>query len=42
MSLAPLELSGFVPFFGIATIPNLTADFTRRIRTEGFAETSSR
>ncbi|HWX60788.1 hypothetical protein [Bradyrhizobium sp.] len=42
MSLAPLEGSGFVPIFGIATGPNLTADFTRRIRTDEFAETSSR
>jgi hypothetical protein len=42
MSLAPLESSGFVPIFGIATGPNLTADFARRIRTQEFAETSSR
>jgi hypothetical protein len=42
MGLAPLESSGFVPIFGVATGPNLTADFTRRIRTEEFAETSSR
>jgi hypothetical protein len=42
MGLAALESSGFVPIFGIATAPNLTADFTRRIRTEEYAETSSR
>jgi hypothetical protein len=42
MGLAPLESSDFVPIFGIATGPNLTADFTRRIRTREFAETSSR
>jgi hypothetical protein len=42
MGLAPLELSAFVPIFGIATGPNLTADFTRRIRAAGFADTSSR
>jgi hypothetical protein len=42
MGLAPLGLSSFVPIFGIATGPNLTADFTRRIRTGEFDETSSR
>ena len=31
MSLAPLGLSAVVPIFGIATGPNLTADFTRLI-----------
>jgi hypothetical protein len=40
MGLAALELNSFVPIFGIATGPNLTADFTRRIRTR--EETSSR
>jgi hypothetical protein len=40
MGLSGLESSSFVPIFGIATAPNLTADFTRRIRTEEY--TSSR
>jgi hypothetical protein len=40
MSLAPLESRSFVPIFGIATGPNLTADFTRRIRTEEFEDSS--
>jgi hypothetical protein len=31
MGLAPIGLSAFVPIFGIATGPNLTADFTRLI-----------
>jgi hypothetical protein len=31
MGLAPLGLSAVVPIFGIATGPNLTADFTRLI-----------
>jgi len=31
MSLAPVGLSAMVPIFGIATGPNLTADFTRLI-----------
>jgi hypothetical protein len=31
-----------VPIFGIATGPNLTADFTRLIRAGRFLDTSSR
>jgi hypothetical protein len=41
MGLAALESNSFVPIFGIATAPNLTADFTRRIHTRE-EETSSR
>jgi len=31
MSLAPIDWSAVLPIFGIATGPNVTADFTRRI-----------
>jgi hypothetical protein len=42
MSLAATDQSSFVPIFGIATGPNLTADFTRPIRAQRFLDTSSR
>jgi hypothetical protein len=42
MSLAATDWSSVVPIFGIATGPNLTADFTRLIRAGRFLDTSSR
>ena len=42
MSLAAVDWSSVVPIFGIATGPNLTADFTRLIRASRFLDTSSR
>jgi len=42
MGLAAIDWSSVVPIFGIATGPNLTADFTRVIRASRHLDTSSR